>query len=147
MKRIRRIEQEIAEFNEWKSSINCEGNPRKEDSVWYVTIGGPIDSPYVNGKFKIRITLPPGYPNSPPKFEFLTNICHMNIKNTEICLDSLSYYNSDYSITQILTQIFMMFTSPNEESPLNMDYFNLYKQDEDAYFEKAREMTRQYAMN
>ena len=71
----------------------------------------------------------------------------MNIKNTEICLDSLNYYNSDYSITQILTQIFIMFTSPNEDSPLNMDYYNLYQEDEDAYFEKAREMTRQYAMN
>ena len=145
MSRETRIEQEINEFNEWKDTINCEGNPQKGDSVWNITIAGPIDSPYVGGKFKIRITLPKGYPKDTPKFEFITPICHMNISGTSICLDSLNYYNSDYSLTQILTQIFMMLTSPNENSPLNSEYYQLYLKDEDSYFEKAREMTSQYA--
>ena len=145
MNRELRIAQEIKEFEEWKDTVNCEGNPKIEDSIWNITINGPLDSPYVGGKFKIRITLPKGYPTEKPIFEFLTDICHMNIKGKNICLDSLNYYNSDYSIIQILTQIFMMLTSPNEESPLNWDYYQLYLKDEDEYFEKAREMTRQYA--
>ena len=145
MSRETRIEQEINEFNEWKDTINCEGNPQKGDSVWNITMAGPIDSPYVGGKFKIRITLPEKYPKDTPKFEFITPICHMNISGTSICLDSLNNYNSDYSLTQILTQIFMMLTSPNENSPLNWDYYQLYLKDEDSYFEKAREMTSQYA--
>jgi ubiquitin-protein ligase len=147
MSRKERIKQEIKEFNEWKGTINCEGNHQEYDPVWNVTLGGPIDSPYVGGKFKIRITLPEGYPNSKPTFEFLTDICHINIKGKQICLDSLNdkTYNPDYSIMQILTQIFMMLTSPNEDSPLNWDYYQLYSKDIDAYFEKAREMTRQFA--
>ena len=39
----------------------------------------------------------------------------------------------------------MMLTSPNEDSPLNTDYYNLYTKDLDEYFAKARKMTSEYA--
>lgn len=145
MSRESRIEEERQEFNEWKNSICCYGNPQKGDSVWNVTMDGPKDSPYMGGKFQIKITFPPGYPSQSPKFEFLTPICHMNISGTTMCLSSINSYNSSYSIIQILTQIFMMLTSPNENSPLNTEYYKLYIDDYDGYLAKAREMTRQYA--
>ena len=144
MTREERIEQERIEFNEWKSSISCSGEPQKGDSIWNIIMNGPIDSPYMGGIFKIRITFPIGYPNEKPLFEFLTPICHININGTHICLTSLNSYNSSYTITQILTQIFMMLTSPNEESPYGT-YIKLYKEDYSGYLAKAREMTREYA--
>lgn len=144
MTRESRIEEERQDFNDWKSSISCYGDPQKGDKIWNVVMDGPKDSPYMGGKFKIRITFPDRYPEEKPIFEFLTPICHININGTHICLTSLNQYNSSYSITHILTQIFMMLTSPNEDSPYGT-YIKLYRDDYSSYLAKAREMTREYA--
>lgn len=145
MSRESRIEQERQEFIEWKNSISCDGYPQKGDSTWNVVMDGPKDSPYMGGKFQIRITFPPGYPNEKPKFEFMTPICHINISGTSMCLSSINSYQPSYTIIYILSQIFMMLTSPNENSPLNSEYYKLYDEDYTAYLSKAREMTNQYA--
>ena len=107
-------------------------------------MNGPDDSPYKGGQFKIKITFDDEYPSSKPKFEFLTPICHININGTHICIASLNNYNSNYSITDILSQIFMILNSPNENNSFKK-YLNLYKNDYSGYLAKAREMTREYA--
>ena len=145
MKRKNRINEEIKEFNEWKHTINCEGSYSSNDSTLTVIMDGPKDSPYIGGKFKITVTFPQKYPTEKPIFKFITPICHINISGTSICLDSINNYSENSSITDTLTQIFMMLTSPNEDSPLNTDYYNLYKKDLDEYFAKARKMTSEYA--
>ena len=144
MSRESRIEQERKEFNEWKNSISCEGEPEYGSNVWNIIMNGPDDSPYKGGKFKIKITFDDEYPSSKPKFEFLTPICHININGTHICIASLNNYNSNYSITDILSQIFMILNSPNENNSFKK-YLNLYKNDYSGYLAKAREMTREYA--
>ena len=144
MSRRQRIEEERSEFNDWKSSISCYGNPCYGDDIWNVTMDGPKDSPYMGGKFKIRITFPNNYPSGCPIFEFLTPICHINIDGTHICLEPLNNYNSSYGIVQILTQIFMMMTSPNENSAYST-YKDLYINHYSEYLAKAREMTKEYA--
>jgi ubiquitin-protein ligase len=145
MKRKNRIDEEIKEFNEWKHTINCEGSYSSNDSTLTVIMDGPKDSPYIGGKFKITVTFPQKYPTEKPIFKFITPICHINISGTSICLDSINNYSENSSITDTLTQIFMMLTSPNEDSPLNTDYYNLYIKDLDEYFAKARKMTSEYA--
>ena len=144
MQRLRRLEKERLDFLDWKSSISCQGEPLYGNSVWDITMDGPKDSPYKGGKFKIRITFPPNYPAGCPLFEFLTPICHINIDRSHICLASLNDYHHSYSIVQILTQIFMMLTSPNEESAYST-YKDLYINHYTEYLAKAREMTREYA--
>ena len=144
MSRMERIEEERQDFNDWKNSISCYGNPCYGDTVWNITMDGPKDSPYMGGKFKIRITFPDNYPTGCPNFEFLTPICHINLNGTHICLGPLNNYNPSYSIVQILTQIFMMLTSPNENSPYST-YIDLYQNHYTEYLAKAREMTREYA--
>ena len=143
-----RIEVERNEFNEWKSSISCYGDPKKGDEEWIVTMDGPKDSPYMGGKFKISIKFPSGYPKKVPIVKFQTPIYHLNI-NSEgtICLSSLTYkYNENISIIDILTQIFMMLTSPNIDSPLvGFDIIKEYNEDYSGYLAKAREMTREHA--
>ena len=145
MNRKERMKKELEEFNEWKSSICCDADIKEEDSVWNVMMEGPKDSPYNGGKFHIRITFPTNYPEDYPKFEFKTPICHINISGTHMCLSSLNSFKKEYTIIYILSQIFMMLTSPNETSILNGDYGKLYVDDYDGYLRKAREMTRQYA--
>lgn len=148
MSRFMRIEKERNEFITWKNTFSCEGNPNPKigDNVWNVIMDGPSDSPYMGGKFKISIEFPGGYPYEKPIFKFLTPICHININKEHICLSSLNNYDSNTSISDILCQIFMMLTSPNEDSPYST-YIDLYNNHHEQYLSKAREMTRQYAMN
>lgn len=141
-----RLEKERLDFLKFKNSICCEGNPQRGDNIWYVIMDGPLDSPYMGGKFKIEIEFKKDYPSSKPKFKFKTPICHINIDKETICLGSLSNYNEKLSITQLLSQIFMMLTSPNELSPFGT-YKNLYLNDYSGYLKKAREMTAQFAKN
>lgn len=62
------------------------GDPFK----WKAIVNGPPDSPYENGKFIMKITVPEEYPLVPPKVLFGTQIYHPNILGTgEICLDIL----------------------------------------------------------
>ena len=137
-----KLEEERIKFLNWKNSICCEGNPQKGDSVWNIIMDGPKDSPYIGGKFKIRIKFKEDYPSSEPSFEFLTPICHININGTYICLGSYDKKNS--SIVKTLGVIFMMLTSPNEENAFGK-YLDLYRNDYGGYLRKAREMTREYA--
>ena len=139
-----RLEKERQEFLKWKKSISCEGNPEKGDAVWNIIMNGPLDSPYMGGKFKIRIKFCKDYPTTKPDFAFLTPICHINIDNQHICLSSLNNYDKNSSIIKILSEIFMMLTSPNDQSAYSK-YKTLYINDYSGYLRKAREMTHEYA--
>ena len=139
-----RLEKERNEFLKWKNSICCEGNPQKGDSEWNIIMDGPLDSPYMGGKFKIKITFNKDYPSTKHKFEFLTPICHINIDGHHICLGSLDSYNNNSSVIKALSEIFMMLTSPNEKSAYSK-YRDLYIKDYAGYLKKAREMTKEYA--
>ena len=144
MDRKKRIKKEREEFMEWKSSVSCDGCPQENEDTWIVTMDGPRDSPYMGGKFKIKIYFGPDYPKTKPDVNFETPICHINI-GSYICITALTKYQPSYSILFILSQIFMMLTSPNELSPLNSEYFKLYKDDYSGYLAKARQMTREHA--
>lgn len=144
MDRTKRIEKERQEFNAWKSSVSCDGYPKENEDTWIVTMDGPRDSPYMGGKFKIKIYFGSDYPKTKPEVDFITPICHINI-GSYICITALTKYKPSYSILFILSQIFMMLTSPNEKSPLNSEYYKLYKDDYSGYLAKARQMTREHA--
>lgn len=140
-----RLEKERKTFIKFKRSICCDGNPQEGDSVWNIIMDGPSDSPYIGGKFKIKIKFDKNYPTSKPVFEFLTPICHINIDGTRICLGSLGEsYDQKSSIISLLSQIFMMLTSPNSESAFSQ-YKDLYIKNYTKYLSTAREMTREYA--
>lgn len=148
MSRLARIEEERQEFMKYKKCISCNGDPQKGDTIWNITMDGPKDSPYMGGKFKIKITFPDTYPIKPPNFEFLTPIIHINIKGTYICLGTLKEkekYNQNSSILEMLSQIFMMLTSPNEQNAFPGEYLQLYVNNYAEYLDKAREKTREYA--
>ena len=53
--------------------------PGKEYMVWKGFITGPVDTPYENGHFKIKLTIPEKFPLRPPSVKFITKIWHPNI--------------------------------------------------------------------
>ena len=147
MSREERIEEERQEFIKYKNVISCEGDPKPGETVWNIIMDGPKDSPYMGGKFKISITFPNSYPTNPPKFVFLTPIMHININKGNICLGTLKKeknYNSDATVLELLSQIFMMLTSPNETDAYG-EYYDLYVNHYGEYLDKAREKTREFA--
>lgn len=67
-------------------------------------IEGPAGTPYANGAFRVKLTLPKDFPSHPPKAFFLTKIFHPNVAaNGEICVNTLKKdWKSDLGIQHIL---------------------------------------------
>ncbi|KAH7624365.1 hypothetical protein Ndes2526B_g00555 [Nannochloris sp. 'desiccata'] len=74
--RLRRVMRDIASLStdlpiDWNSSILVVNDETRMDAFRAV-IFPPEESPYANGAFFFDILLPPEYPSSPPKVQFLT---------------------------------------------------------------------------
>jgi ubiquitin-conjugating enzyme (huntingtin interacting protein 2) len=94
---LRRIQRELKLLeNDKESQVIIK--PINEDLCHLKgTFRGPSDSPYQGGIFTVDITIPDGYPFSPPKVKFDTLVYHPNVSsqtggirfNSAICLDIL----------------------------------------------------------
>lgn len=76
------------------------------------------------GRWLLRISIPAEYPNKPPKIIFVTPIVHANIalQTGEICLDLLKdAWTPAYGILETIRAIRMLLSSPETDSPLNVD--------------------------
>jgi len=110
--------------------------PVSDDDLfhWEAVLRGVRGTPYDGGLWLLNITIPPKYPNSPPKIEFVTPICHPNIQfNTgEICLTLLTseHWSPMYTLSSTLSAVQQLLTDPSPDSPLNIDIANLYREDD-----------------
>ena len=99
--------------------------------TWRCKMKGPIDTPYENGLFYLKIKFPDNYPKKPPEITFINPIYHININPYiptddkqdpigHICLSTLNWWNEKNDIRQVLTNIFVLLSKANEESPYNL---------------------------
>jgi len=103
---------------------------------WEVLILGPPDTLYEGGFFNATLTFPADYPNMPPKMKFIADLWHPNIyKNGDVCIsilhppgnDEWGYehanerWNPVHTVESILLSVISMLSSPNDESPANLD--------------------------
>ena len=133
--------------------INKEPNyfysitPRENNFlVWEFVLIGPSDTIYEGGIFSGNIMFTDKYPIDPPKVKF-NNIIHPNIHKTgEVCISILHQgsdiygYEKDYErwnpshgVDSIMMSIISMLSEPNFQSPANIEYSKLWKDEPDNY--------------
>lgn len=112
---------------------------------------------YGGGFFRARLTFPPEYPHLPPKMKFETPIFHPNIyKSGEVCISILHPPEEDkygyesaaerWSPVQtpetILLSVISMLSSPNDESPANVEAAALWREDPKEFKKRVRKCVR-----
>jgi ubiquitin-conjugating enzyme E2 N len=104
-------------------------------------------TPFVGGKFKVKLVLNEDYPNSPPKGYFLTKIYHPNIDRLgRICLDILKdKWSPALQIRTVLLSIQALLSAPNPDDPLNNEAAERWKTNEPEALKQAKEWTRRFA--
>lgn len=116
---------------------------------WKAIIKGPTDTPYANGTFKLRITLPSDYPFKAPKIRFDTKIYHCNISSGgEICLDILKEnWSPALTIEKVLLSLITLLECPNPDDPLEPRIAELMRVDGLKYLQNAKAATEKYALD
>lgn len=140
---IRKISQELHELvtsppEGVKVSVN-------EEDISDITalIRGPVDTPFENGVFKIKLKLGQDFPSAPPKGAFVTKIFHPNVSaKGEICVNTLKKdWQPEMGIKHVLLTIKCLLINPNPESALNEEAGRLLIENYDDYFKHAKLMT------
>lgn len=86
---------------------------------------GPCDTPYENGKFKLRIRFPSGYPSKPLDIRFQTPIFHPNVSLDGTIsfryLEKSSYYYPSLTLCDLLNKLRSLICHPDDNSFVNRD--------------------------
>ncbi|KAI8867094.1 ubiquitin conjugating enzyme E2 [Ramicandelaber brevisporus] len=120
---------------------------------WDVIIWGPPETIYEGGIFKARLSFPKDYPMMPPKMRFITPMWHPNIyEDGRVCISILHAPGDDqygyesaserwrpvHTIETILISVISMLSSPNDESPANIEAAVMWRNDIKAFKRKVR---------
>jgi ubiquitin-protein ligase len=120
-----------------------------------IILKGPVNSPYEDGKFKLKIKIPNDYPEEPPLIKMITKIYHPNIKDsggcakdeTNICLDVLNTnWKPTYTLLKTFDFLYSLLKCPNNNDPLSGEVGAVFKQNHEKYLATAKEWTRKYAV-
>ncbi|KAG5533420.1 hypothetical protein RHGRI_027550 [Rhododendron griersonianum] len=88
---------------------------------WSVMITGPPDTLYEGGFFNAVMTFPSNYPNSPPTVRFTSDIWHPNVGKENGKDECAFTVGPDKLVESIVLSIISMLSSPNDESPANVE--------------------------
>lgn len=105
-------------------------------------------TPFVAGKFRMKLVIPEDYPNNPPKGYFLTKIYHPNVGPTgDICVNTLKKdWSIDVTLKHILQIIRCLLIVPFPESSLNDEAGKLFMESYDEFARRAKIMTEVHAL-
>ena len=147
------------EFNDLKNnpiaSIGvCVGMPDQNNPFeWRCTMIGPNDTSFAGGLFYLKIKFPPEYPDKGPEVLFVTPIYHVNVNHINqpgcplghICLSTLNFWNSNYSMREVLTNIFALFYLGNPDSPFGINRAQELVNNQALFEKKVKFFTEKYA--
>lgn len=141
----KRLIKELASYRKEPNPCLASLDPVSEDDLthWLAVLKGSDGTAYEGGQWKIDVKIPANYPLAPPTMTFLTPICHPNVhlkvqfpppsppsvdalliqaQTGEVCLDLLkTAWSPAYTISSTLSAIHQLLTTPEPDSPLNVD--------------------------
>ncbi|GAB4814970.1 hypothetical protein N2152v2_002016 [Parachlorella kessleri] len=124
---------------------------------WAVTILGPPDTLYEGGFFNAILKFPKDYPQSPPDCRFTSEMWHPNVfPDGRVCIsilhppgdDQYGYEQANerwspvHSVESIVLSIISMLSSPNDESPANIDAAKQWREDKDGFKKRVARIVR-----
>ncbi|CAG8485815.1 13661_t:CDS:2 [Ambispora gerdemannii] len=127
---------------------------------WEIIILGPPDTLYEGGFFKARMTFPKEYPLMPPTLKFITEMWHPNVyPNGDVCISILHPPGEDkygyedagerwmpvHTVETILLSVISMLSSPNDESPANIEAAKEWREDYPAFKKRVQRLVRRSA--
>jgi len=139
---IKRLQSELKQFIKDPNYFFSVYPNDNNFYIWDVILIGPPDTPFDGAVIKAVLDFPQNYPNSPPKFKFITDLYHPNVYvDGKVCIsilnegvDKYEYesvserWNPSHSVNSILMSILSMISSPNFESPANVDASKLWRE-------------------
>ncbi|KAL6123730.1 PREDICTED: ubiquitin-conjugating enzyme E2 7-like [Fragaria vesca subsp. vesca] len=124
---------------------------------WNVTIIGPPDTLYDGGFFNAIMSFPSDYPNNPPTVRFTSEIWHPNVySDGKVCISILhppgddpngyelasERWNPVHTVESIMLSIISMLSSPNDESPANVEAAKQWREDRDGFRKRVGRCVR-----
>ncbi|KAE8812470.1 ubiquitin-conjugating enzyme E2 7 [Hordeum vulgare] len=124
---------------------------------WQVTIIGPPETLYDGGYFNAVMTFPQDYPNSPPSVRFTSEMWHPNVyPDGRVCISILHPPGDDpngyelaserwtpvHTVESIVLSIISMLSSPNDESPANIEAAKDWREKRAEFKKKVRTVVR-----
>jgi len=142
-----RVQQELIQYQEddsLKFQIDAEDN---DLTNLRVTLSPPEGSPYEEGIFFLKMTVPPQYPATAPVVTFDTKIYHPNISEEgKICLQQLKDdWKPNYTLRHAIDFVYCLLENPNWENPLMTNIGAQHAANPAEFENTAREWTRKYA--
>ncbi|KAI9363562.1 ubiquitin-conjugating enzyme/RWD-like protein [Pilaira anomala] len=133
-----------------------------EDNIyeWEILIIGSQDTLYEGGFFKAHLSFPKSYPIEPPSMIFQTEMYHPNVyPDGTVCIsilhppgdDKYGYEHASerwspvHTVETILLSVISMLSSPNDESPANIEAAKEYRDNYPQFKKKVSRLVRQSA--
>ncbi|XVF68731.1 hypothetical protein PTKIN_Ptkin11bG0025100 [Pterospermum kingtungense] len=109
---------------------------------WSVTIIGPPDTLYEGGFFNAIMSFPPNYPNSPPTVKFTSDVWHPNGDDPNGYELASERWMPVHTVESIVLSIISMLSSPNDESPANVEAAKEWRERRDEFKRKVSRCVR-----
>uniref|UniRef100_A0A183BVF3 UBIQUITIN_CONJUGAT_2 domain-containing protein n=1 Tax=Globodera pallida TaxID=36090 RepID=A0A183BVF3_GLOPA len=124
---------------------------------WHVIVFGPIDTLYEGGTFLAQLDFPSDFPQRPPKMRFLSDVLHPNIfKDGHVCISILHKPGDDpfgeekaaerwqptLTVESIVISVQSMLSTPNFQSPANLDAALMFRTDILGYNDRVRQCVK-----
>mmetsp|Transcript_33374 Transcript_33374/g.68272 ORF Transcript_33374/g.68272 Transcript_33374/m.68272 type:complete len:173 (+) Transcript_33374:142-660(+) len=125
---------------------------------WELMLVGPSETLYEGGFFKAQLDFPPDFPNMPPEMTFKCDMWHPNVyENGVVCISILHPPGEDQfnqqetaeerwrpilGVEQIVVSVLSMLSSPNGDSPANIDAGVQFRDDMPAFKKRVRQCVR-----
>ena len=146
---ISRLLSEIRELRKNPpDGVSYVENEENSVSEIHAVLEGPEGTPFVGGRFRMKLIMSHEYPAAPPRGFFLTKIYHPNVAaNGDICVNTLKKdWTPETTLKHTLQVIRCLLIVPFPESSLNDEAGKLFMDSYDEFARRARIMTEVHAM-